>query len=85
MEEKKNNKYRLTEAEREEKKFNKDLKDCMKCRYFWGNDSRCINSKCFKEMKIKPKQTINSECIDCTYNKGDGYCFPGMIKLLERK
>ena len=32
-----------------EEKLDKDLKDCMKCKYFWGNDNRCIRNKCYKE------------------------------------
>ena len=31
------------------RKFEKELKECMNCRYFWGNDSGCINSKCYSE------------------------------------
>lgn len=27
-----------------EKKIEKDLKSCMKCHFFWGNDSRCITN-----------------------------------------
>ena len=85
MEEKKNNKHRLTKVEREERKFNKDLKDCMRCKFFWGNDSRCINSNCFKEKRKEPEKTVRSECTDCSYKQGDGYCFPCMKKILERK
>ena len=69
MEEKKNNKHRLTKAEREERKFNKDLKDCMRCKFFWGNDSRCINSNCFKEKRKEPEKTVRSECTDCSYKR----------------
>ena len=85
MEEKKNNKHRLTKVEREERKFNKALKDCMRCKFFWGNDSRCINSNCFKEKRKEPEKTVHSECTDWSYKRGDGYCFPCMKKLLERK
>ena len=34
-----------------EKKIEKDLKSCMKCHFFWGNDSRCITNQCYKEKK----------------------------------
>ena len=27
-----------------EEKLERDLKDCMKCKYFWGNNNRCINN-----------------------------------------
>lgn len=43
--------HKMSEAERAEKKFDRDLKSCMKCHYFWGNDSRCMNSQCYKEKK----------------------------------
>lgn len=26
-----------------------EIRDCMKCRYFWGNSSRCIAEKCYTE------------------------------------
>lgn len=25
-----------------EEKLERDLKDCMKCKYFWGNNNRCM-------------------------------------------
>lgn len=31
-----------------EEKLERDLKDCMKCKYFWGNNHRCINNKCYR-------------------------------------
>lgn len=34
-----------------EEKLERDLKDCMKCKYFWGNNNRCINNKCYRERK----------------------------------
>lgn len=34
-----------------EEKLERDLKDCMKCKYFWGNNNRCINNKCYREKK----------------------------------
>ena len=27
------------------KQLVKELHSCMKCKYFWGNDNRCINNK----------------------------------------
>ena len=26
-------------------KLERDLRSCMKCKYFWGNDNRCINNE----------------------------------------
>ena len=44
-----------------EEKLERDLKDCMKCKYFWGNNND-----------------------GCPYNKGSGYCFPCMKKILGK-
>ena len=46
------------------RKFDGDLKSCMNCRFFTGNDSRCINSKCCKEEEtiVKPIVKEKSEC-----------------------
>lgn len=66
-----------------EEKFNKELRDCMRCKYFWGNNNRCTNSKCYKETKAVVKNHP-SECDNCPYNKGDGYCFPCMKKILGK-
>ena len=30
-------------------RLDNEIQDCMKCRYFWGNNSRCISQKCFTE------------------------------------
>ena len=30
-------------------RLDNEIQDCMKCRYFWGNSSRCISKKCFTE------------------------------------
>ncbi len=62
-----------------------DLKTCMKCRYFWGNDSRCMNSQCCIEEKVELVVKEKSECDDCPYKQGGSYCFPCMKKLLSKK
>ena len=41
------------------------------------------NSKCYKETKAVVKNHP-SECDKCPYNKGDGYCFPCMKKILGK-
>lgn len=66
-----------------EEKFNMELRDCMRCKYFWGNNNRCRNRKCYKETKAVVKNPP-SECDNCPYNKGDGYCFPCMKKILGK-
>lgn len=67
------------------KQLVKELHSCMKCKYFWGNDNRCINNKkcgsrnstnCYE---YKPK---DSKCIGCPYGKDSLYCFPCMKDLL---
>jgi len=66
----------------EERKMDRDIRECMRCHYFWGNDNRCINSNCIKkEPPIKKEQ---NECTDCPYKKNEGYCFPCMKKLLGK-
>ena len=67
-----------------EEKFDKDLRDCMRCKYFWGNDNRCIRSKCYKEEKVSVNEKTVSECDNCSYNNGEGYCFPCMKKILGK-
>lgn len=68
----------------EEEKLDKDLKECMRCKYFWGNNNRCRKSKCYKEKKFPGVDKPASECDGCPYNKGEGYCFPCMKKLLGK-
>ena len=66
-------------------KLERDLRSCMKCKYFWGNDNRCINNKkCGSKNSTncnayKPK---DSKCIGCPYGKDSLYCFPCMKDLL---
>lgn len=64
-----------------EGKFASDLKSCMRCKYFFGNSSQCIKRNCVKQ-KVKPKETIKSECNECPYKKDGKYCFPCMKKIL---
>lgn len=65
------------------KKLERDLRQCMKCRFFWGNDSRCISGDCIK--KEKPVPLKITECTDCPYKQSNGYCFPCMKRILEKK
>ena len=40
-------------------RLDNEIQDCMKCRYFWGNNSRCISQKCFTErMPDKSKKIL---------------------------
>ena len=87
MKVKKKTNHMMSVAERAEKKFDRDLKSCMKCHYFWGNDSRCMNSQCYKEKKaaVKPEPKEVNECTDCPYKQSNSYCFPCMKKIMEKK
>lgn len=39
----------------------KDLKECMRCKYFHGNNHRCIKEKCCEDMeKAETGKTIVS-------------------------
>lgn len=65
-------------------KLERDLKSCMRCRYFYGNKSQCIAKQCVKEEK-KPEITEaekDSKCSDCPYRQSERYCFPCMKKIL---
>ena len=64
----------------------KDLRECMRCRFFYGRNSGCGKEKCVKEPEIKqPEPETDNMCFECPYRKIDGYCFPCMIKLLGEK
>ncbi len=70
-------------------KLERDLKSCMRCKFFYGNSNRCINNKkCSGRITDKQKaaqeEKKNSECYGCPYGKGKDYCFPCMKKLLEK-
>ena len=36
-----------------EDKLERDLKDCMHCKFFWGHNNRCANGICVKPTKKK--------------------------------
>ncbi len=67
--------------------LDRELKSCMKCKFFWGNNHMCALKKCYKDKKKPIPQNTDkkSECDGCTYKQSEGYCFPCMKKLLERK
>lgn len=63
----------------------RDLKSCMRCRYFHGNNRQCIAKKCVKEEKKQPEITVEekqSKCLGCPYPHTEGYCFPCMKEVL---
>lgn len=68
-------------------RLDNEIQDCMKCRYFWGNSSRCISQKCFTERmpdKSDQKEQRDRDCEGCLYRQEQDYCFPCMKKILGR-
>lgn len=67
-------------------KLEEDLRNCMSCRFFYGNNSQCLAKKCIKE-ESRPeimKKEKESPCFGCPYRKSEKYCFPCMRKILRR-
>ena len=65
----------------------KDLRSCMRCRFFYGNSSQCLAKKCFRE-ESGPKVTAGEEeslCFGCPYRRLEKRCFPCMRKILRRQ
>lgn len=73
---------RIKEQIKAERKFERELQSCMRCKYFFGNSAQCIKNKCDKYEIQKPKDEINNYCKDCPYKQEGKYCFPCMKKLL---
>lgn len=64
----------------------KDLRDCMRCQFFYGNNSQCLAKKCVRE-ESKPEITEadkESRCFGCPYRQSEKYCFPCMREILRR-
>ena len=53
-----------------EEKLERELKDCMHCRFFWGHNNRCANGTCCKPSK-KKEQKLPTECVGCPYYQGN--------------
>lgn len=68
-----------------EEQLMKELKSCMRCKYFWGNNNRCANGACQKksDKEIK-KDNLPDKCKGCSYHRGNGYCFPCMKDLMKK-
>jgi hypothetical protein len=66
------------------RKLDRELKSCMRCKYFYGNNSQCIKKKCFKEKKVqREKAKKKTICDDCVYRHGEGYCFPCYKEIVK--
>lgn len=73
-------------AEKERKRFDRELRDCMHCKLFWGNNHRCgINKCCKSKPKIVQEKKIPEKCLECPYKQSDSYCFPCMKDILNGK
>lgn len=70
-----------------EAKLERDLRSCMRCRFFYGNQQQCIAKKCIRdEVQTKTaEQKPKSMCVGCPYRQSEQYCFPCMKKILGIK
>lgn len=59
-----------------------DLRDCMHCKFFYGNSRQCIAKKCTREEKKRSEPDRNSKCFGCLYRQSESYCFLCMKELL---
>lgn len=62
-----------------------DLRNCMRCGYFHGNNRQCVAKKCVKEdirQQEIPVEEKQSKCFKCPYPHAEGYCFPCMKEIL---
>lgn len=67
-----------------EARLEKDIRDCMRCRFF-HNSSQCVASRCVKEEMPRTEEKRGKEiCQGCPYRQSAQYCFPCMKKILER-
>lgn len=68
-------------------KLERDLKSCMRCRYFYGNNRQCIAEQCVKEeqKQVVTEQEKESKCYGCPYRQSENYCFPCMVNILGKK
>ena len=65
----KRNKHKKRRFVFSEEKLERELKDCMHCRFFWGHNNRCANGTCCKPSK-KKEQKLPAECVGCPYYRG---------------
>lgn len=68
-------------------KLEKDLRSCMRCKFFYGNSSQCLVRKCVREESRTEimEQDKKDMCFECPYRQSEKYCFPCMRKLLGWK
>lgn len=81
---KKQKSEKISKENNAKEKLERDLRSCMKCKYFWGNDNRCINNEKCGAGKQKTEKQQESKCVGCPYGKNSRYCFPCMRDLLGK-
>lgn len=82
---KKNKSKKLDKVERERRRFDRELRDCMHCKFFWGNNHRCAINKCCKMNQVTvTERKIPEKCVGCPYKQSNDYCFPCMKKILGK-
>ena len=59
-----------------------ELRDCMHCKFFYGNSRQCIAKKCTVAEKKRSALDKSSKCYGCLYRQSENYCFPCMKELL---
>lgn len=67
-------------------KLEKDLRSCMRCRFFYGSNSQCLAKKCVREeskAEITEQDRLDM-CFGCPYRQSERYCFPCMRMILRR-
>ena len=64
-----------------EVKLQKDIQECMRCRYFYGSSRQCLAEECVKKIQ-QTKPDRDSQCSCCPYRQSESYCFPCMKKIL---
>lgn len=54
-------------------KLENDLRSCMQCRFFYGNNSQCLAKKCVKEESRPEAMEHDKEdmCYGCPYKQSD--------------
>lgn len=53
-----------------EEKLERELKDCMHCRFFWGHNNRCANGTCCKPSKKKEQKPFKCDVTGNDKNYG---------------
>ena len=78
---------KLSEIITAQVELEKDLRSCMHCKFFYGNNSQCLAKKCVKEeSKFEiTEQDKEDMCFECPYRQSEKYCFPCMKSMLGKK